>query len=122
MTKSETDQLETLFENARAAPPQVPAGLMDRIMADAVAAQPAARPRGWRSIWRNIGGAPGAGGLITATAVGFWIGVSAPSGLPEFATQMITGSTADDIYFLADDMTSPDLTAFGWDIEEQQDG
>lgn len=122
MTKPDTDRLETLFQDARATPPQMPAGLMDRILADAMAAQPAPWPRGWRGLWRSIGGAPAAGGLVTATAVGFWIGVSAPTGLPDFATQIITGVAADEMYLLADDTTAPDLTAFGWDIEEQQDG
>ena len=36
MTKRETDTLEAHFEQARATPPQMPAGMMDRLIADAV--------------------------------------------------------------------------------------
>ena len=38
MTKRETDTLEAHFEQARATPPQMPAGMMDRLIADALAA------------------------------------------------------------------------------------
>ena len=41
MTKRETETLEAHFEQARATPPQMPAGMMDRLIADALAAQPA---------------------------------------------------------------------------------
>ena len=119
MTKRNMDTLEAHFEAARATPPQMPAGMMDRLIADALAAQPVPAIGGWRGFWRAIGGAPALGGLITATAVGFWIGVAPPSGLPDIATQIITGG---DAYIVAD-MTSLDtyaseLTAFGWDLDE----
>ena len=114
MTKPDTDMLETLFQDARAAPPALPDGLLDRIMADALAQQSNARSRGWRGIWQAIGGAPAFGGLVAATAVGFWIGVAPPSTLPDIATQIITGAS----YAALDDTATPDLTAFGWDIEE----
>ncbi|WP_254655116.1 MULTISPECIES: hypothetical protein [unclassified Sulfitobacter] len=119
MTKRETETLEAHFEQARATPPQMPAGMMDRLIADALAAQPAPALGGWRGFWRAIGGAPALGGLITATAVGFWIGVAPPSGLPDVATQIITGG---DDYIVADatslDTYTSDLTAFGWDLDE----
>ncbi|WP_254655288.1 hypothetical protein [Roseobacter sp. GAI101] len=114
MTKPDTDMLESLFQDARAAPPQMPAGLMERVMADALALQSSPPARGWRGLWQAIGGAPALGGLITATAVGFWIGVAPPSGLPEIAAQIITGDTYATI---GDDSVNA-LTAFGWDIEE----
>jgi hypothetical protein len=114
MTKPDTDMLETLFQDARATPPAMPDGLMDRIMADAVAQQPKAKSGGWRAIWQAIGGAPAFGGLVTATAVGFWIGVAPPSNLPDIATQIITGTE----YASFDDTSLPDFSAFGWDIEE----
>ena len=76
MTKRETDTLEAHFEQARATPPQMPAGMMDRLIA-------------------------------------------APSGLPDVATQIITGG---DDYIVADatslDTYTSDLTAFGWDLDE----
>ena len=114
MTKPDTDMLESLFQDARVAPPPMPAGLMDRVLADALAQQPRPSVRRWRGMWQAIGGAPALGGLITATAVGFWIGVAPPSGLPEIAAQIITGDTFATI---ADDSVI-ELTAFGWDIEE----
>jgi hypothetical protein len=114
MKKPDTDMLETLFQHARATPPAMSQAMMDRILADAVAQQPNAKLRGWRSIWQAIGGAPALGGLVTATAVGFWIGVAPPSSLPDIATQIITGTT----YAALDDTAAPDLTAFGWDIDE----
>ncbi len=114
MTKPDTEMLETLFQDARRTPPDLPEGLMDRIMADALAQQPAAGPRGWRAIWLAIGGAPAVGGLVTATAVGFWIGVAPPSNLPDIAAQIITGTTLATL----DEGSAPELSAFGWDIEE----
>ena len=50
---------------------------------------------------------------MTATAVGFWLGVSAPGLLPDLATEIITGDTLA----AADDIRVPELTAFGWDID-----
>lgn len=114
MTKPDIDMLESLFQDARSAPPAVPQDLMDRIMADALAQQPAPAPRGWRAIWRAIGGAPALGGFVTATAVGFWIGVAPPSNLPDIAAQIITGTS----FAAAEVDSTADLTAFGWDIEE----
>jgi len=116
MTKSDADVLESLFEDARATPPTVPSALMDRILKDAVAQQPNAAPRGWRGLWQAIGGGPALGGLVTATAVGFWIGVAAPSGLPDFAAALIIGNEAETIDVATD--SGADLSAFGWDIEE----
>ena len=101
MTKRETETLEAHFEQARATPPQMPAGMMDRLIADALAAQPAPAIGGWRGFWRAIGG------------------VAPPSGLPDVATQIITGG---DDYIVADatslDTYTSDLTAFGWDLDE----
>ena len=58
MTKRETDTLEAHFEQARATPPQMPASMMDRLIADALAAQPAPAIGGWRGFWRAIGDQP----------------------------------------------------------------
>lgn len=114
MKKSDTDTLEILFEEARSAPALLPDGLMDRILADAVAQQPAPALRGWRAVWRAIGGAPAFGGLVTAAVVGFWIGVAPPSALPDIAAQIITGTS----FAALDTDSGAELTAFGWDIEE----
>ncbi len=81
-------------------------------MADAAAVQPAPVMRGWRGFLRTIGGAPALGGLVAATAVGFWIGVAPPAAMPDIAAQLLTADTA---LTLSEDDTAPDLTAFGWD-------
>ncbi len=115
MTKPDTDHLGVLFESARATPPEVPEALLDRILADAHAVQPATPRRNWRMIWTAIGGAPAFGGMVTATVVGFWIGMAVPGSLPDFATQIISGETV----IFADDEGTSELTAFGWDMEER---
>lgn len=117
MTRSDEDMLENLLQDARARPQPVPQALMDRILADAMAMQPEPAPRGWRGLWQAIGGAPAFGGLVTATAVGFWIGVAAPAGVSDFAAALITGSDALSVE-VAQERGVADLTAFGWDIEE----
>jgi len=107
--------LESLFDAARADPPQVPEALMARVIADAQTFQPnIARTRwqGWQGWLRAIGGLPALGGLVTATCVGFWLGVAPPEGLPDLAGQVLgqQDSTALE--------TATGLTGFGWDIEE----
>ena len=70
MTRSDTDMLEVFFQDARAMPPRMPAGLMDRALAGALGAQPEPASQGWRGL------------------------------LPDLAAQIITGDTfaaADDI-------------------------
>lgn len=110
--------LESLFDAARADPPRVPEVLMARVIADAQTFQPnIARTKwqgwqGWQGWLRAIGGLPALGGLVTATCVGFWLGVAPPEGLPDLAGQVLgqQDSTALE--------TATALTGFGWDIEE----
>ena len=106
--------MEVLYAEARANPAEVPDGLMARVLADARAQQPfaAAPQRGWSSLWRGIGGLPGLSGLAAATVVGFWIGVAPPEAIPDLAGQIISGNEAASL------QSAPELTAFGWDIEE----
>ena len=101
-------ELDTLFDAARAAPPEVPLALADRVLADARAAQ--ADPFKWRSWLSQLGGGPGIGGLIAASCVGFWIGVAPPQGLPDLAALVMGQESTSD----AEESTS----LFGWDIEE----
>ncbi|QFT59248.1 hypothetical protein FIU94_10465 [Sulfitobacter sp. THAF37] len=114
MTKTEHDDagLEALFAEARAHPPRVPDRLLARVAEDAQRLQPraarATQRRGW---WAVLGGLPGLGGLVTATCVGFWLGVAPPEGVPDFADQML-GSQA-----VAEEAV-PDFSGFGWDSEE----
>ncbi len=105
--------LENLFSRARATPPQVPDGLMARVIADAEQVQLSPTSGGWRAWLRAIGGAPGLGGLVTATFVGFWLGVAPPENLPDLAGQILGQQDS-----ALTETTTADLTGFGWDIDE----
>jgi hypothetical protein len=121
MTKARQNDdaaLEALFEVDRAAPPEVPDALMQRVMADAVALQPAA-PRSVRKsilarMFDAVGRAPAIGGLVTATCVGFWLGVAPPDGVPDFGA-VIMGVEQD--VFVAE-LDGDAVIWFGWDFEE----
>ena len=80
--------LDQMFAEAATHQPAASPDLTERVLADAMAAQPVGVgrlpvARGW---WSNllsaIGGVPGAGGLVAASIVGLWIGVSPPEVLP----------------------------------------
>ncbi|MEP5732306.1 MAG: hypothetical protein ABJL67_23400 [Sulfitobacter sp.] len=116
MTENEqTDELnlEGLFEAARRTPAKVPEGLMARVIADASAVQPVRRFARWRGWLRGLGGMPAISGLVTATCVGFWLGVAPPTGLPDLGGAML-GVEAD----AEDTVDVLDASGFGWDIEE----
>lgn len=86
MDKDKADQsLDALFDAARAAPPDVPEALMAAVVADAAAQMPAARGGGsWvQRALAALGGLPALGGMVTATCVGFWLGLAPPEGLPD---------------------------------------
>ena len=105
--------LEALFEQARAHPPRPSEALMARIMADATAAQ--AQPLGFvdrlRALLHKLGGGPTVSGLITASCLGFWLGVAPPDGLPDLAGQILV-QQSDTAY------EATDLAGFGWDQDE----
>lgn len=109
--------LEAMFEGARAAPPVVPEALMARVMADAGAMQPVAQRSVWREWFSTLGGLSGMGGLITASCLGFWIGVAPPQGLPDLAGSVFGVPSLLDSE-LDDEFDGDMLTAYGWDIEE----
>lgn len=107
------DRLEGLFQEARAEPPGVSDALMARVLADAEAVQPKAGLRGWRGWVAAFGGLPALGGLVTATCVGFWLGVAPPEGLPDLAAVVLgTDTLAEEA------LDAPGLSGFGWDIGE----
>lgn len=110
--------LEALFEAERASPPAVPDALMQRVLADATAVQPAGisgRTSGLLARFLvRFGGIAGAGGLITATAVGFWLGLAPPDGMPDLAG-VVMGY--EESVFLVE-LTDVDSVGFGWDFEE----
>lgn len=123
------DALDILFANARATPPDVPDALMARILSDAADVQPEGR-KGWRGWWRSLGGAPGLGGLVTATCVGFWLGVAPPAVLPDLSGQLLgqastlaldaeTGRVTDTGTDTGTDIgTETEVAGFGWYFEE----
>ncbi|WP_457648212.1 hypothetical protein [Profundibacter sp.] len=96
---------------------RVPSGdLIARVLADAGAQQmanvpaPAAQPGLFASLWAAIGGWPTAAGMVTATLVGVWIGISPPAPLEQITAEVPGG--ADDAYLV--DL----LPAFGDDFVE----
>ena len=107
------NDLDDLFDAARAETPEVPQALMARVMADAAqagnGAQTGARWHGWLAA---LGGARVLGGMVTATCVGFWIGVAPPQGVPDLAGLVL----GQDSLELVEGETDSGL--FGWDIEE----
>ena len=106
-------ELDILFDAARAETPQVPQALMARVMADAESVKGGAQTfTGWRAWLAALGGAPGLGGLVTATCVGFWIGVAPPEGMPDLAGLVLGQESVE----LVEGDT--DSGFFGWDIEE----
>lgn len=111
--KHDESDLEALFATARADPPKVPDALMQRVIADAQAEQPAVRGAGWRGWFASLGGLPALGGLVTATCVGFWLGVAPPDVLPDLAGAVLGADMLSD-----GDYESPTISGFGWDLEE----
>lgn len=106
-------QIEALFEDARAHPPAVPDALMARILADATSAQPPATSWRWRNWFAAFGGLPALGGLVTATCVGFWMGVAPPDLLPDLAGAVMGVETTQDT-----DFEGLGISGYGWDIGE----
>ena len=83
---------------------------MARVTADALSHVP--RKAGWNWL-AAIGGLPALGGLVTATCVGFWIGVAPPAGLPDLAGEVI-----GEAVVTAEEDAVPELDGFGWDLGE----
>ncbi|MFW2544655.1 hypothetical protein ACN2XU_18620 [Primorskyibacter sp. 2E107] len=95
MTKRKDDKLwsdaaglDDFFEAAKADAPLPSGDFMARIEAQAVAVMPAPRrappapaPGLLRQLLHTFGGWPGAAGLVSACAVGLWIGISPPASL-----------------------------------------
>ena len=110
--------LEAMFAAERAAPVKMPDGLMQRVLADADALQVNPRKGIFPRFVDALGGASGMGGLVTATCVGFWLGVAPPEGFPDVAGVVLG---IEDM--VLDELEGDALNGFGWDIEEgDQDG
>ncbi|MEM8957922.1 MAG: hypothetical protein AAGC86_08920 [Pseudomonadota bacterium] len=84
MTDMDDAELDRHLKAARARPPEPDAAFMARAMADAQAHQPPAAPARPPAHWAGararaltwLGGVAMPGGLVAATLVGLWIGVS----------------------------------------------
>ncbi|PIE15674.1 MAG: dihydroorotate dehydrogenase [Rhodobacterales bacterium] len=106
MTENQDQQLvDECFAAAQQTAPLPSLDLMERIMGDAAALQPAPqrpapKPLGnWALFWSIIGGWRGAGGVALATLAGIWIGFSQPAGLDMLAESYLNG---DEMSYLAD--------------------
>lgn len=111
--------LEASFAAARRHVPPASSDLMARVLADAEALQPAApdisgpvRVKLFDRLVEACGGWPALGGLVTATMVGFWIGISPPSVIEEPTASLFEGADALALYDV-------EFTGFGWDQEER---
>lgn len=111
-TTAEFD-LDALFAEARSLGDAPGPDLMARVLADALAAQPAPaqaapipapRPSRLRQFLNAVGGWPAVAGLATAGVAGLWIGVNPPAGM---ATTV--ASTAESVLGSETDLYLVDL-------------
>ncbi|MGC3939455.1 hypothetical protein ACOTTU_16745 [Roseobacter sp. EG26] len=111
-------QVDRLLKAARDGEPDLPSGLMARVLADAdaIQSQPARPPMPARPLWARLsealGGWQGMGGLVAATCAGVWIGFSPPASVPD-AGALILGYEAG-----VEESSTAELTSFGWDLDE----
>jgi len=97
------DDLNAAFTAARAHALEPDAAFLARVLDDAEAVQAefglaaeaetpdrARVPRGWRGVFRALGGWPAMAGLSAAMITGLWIGVAPPESLSTTA-QMVLG-------------------------------
>ncbi len=110
MTTPENDDfLEAFFDDAKKSAPDVPDGLMARIMADAQAetdrrvqiASAAAPKSVWAQILGAVGGWPALAGLSAATLTGVWIGLNPPAAVGNTLSQVMgqDGAAVSDYMF-----------------------
>ena len=110
-----TDQeLDAVFDTAQRHLPQLSQDWMDRVTADAAQVLDARRappaPSLWDQILNALGGRPGVGGLVAASAFGLWLGVAPPAVIGDPVGAALGG--AQTVELLAD--TSLDYAAI-WD-------
>ncbi|MFK7764826.1 MAG: hypothetical protein AB8B62_16305 [Roseobacter sp.] len=113
---SDLDAVERLLSRARGADDGVPRALSARILADALREQPVPAPihkkaHVWQNWFGEFGGWPAFSGLVAASCVGFWIGISPPEGIGDPSAWLLddTSATYDD---------AAELSGFGWDLQE----
>ena len=106
---------QMLDDLARAPMPDVPDGLMARVLQDADAMLPApggaiSRAPWWRPIVEALGGWRAVGGLVAAAATGFVVGIGGLDSVGADALWMMDY----EAYYESQDA----FDAFGWDLEE----
>ncbi len=114
--KDHFDAMEQVLSEARRREHDVPEALTKRVLADALREQPVPvvmrnRVRTWRDWLGDIGGWPTLGGLVAASCVGFWIGISPPEGIGDPSIWLL-----DRSFTGYDD--AAEVSGFGWDLQE----
>lgn len=110
MTTPENDDfLDAFFDDAKKSTPDMPDGLMARMMADAQAETDrrakiavATAPKSfWSQIWGAVGGWPALAGLSAATLTGVWIGLNPPAAVSDTMAQVLgqDGTAVSDYMF-----------------------
>lgn len=130
------DALDTLLAQSGADPASLPNDTFMALMIEgALAHQPLPQivtPSLWQQAKAFVGGWQGMGGLVAATCVGFWIGISPPEGLSlQLDTVLNSGlnsglslgqnldlNTDTYVTLLDDSIEDTSLFGFGWDVEE----
>lgn len=109
-----TDDLDHLFATARQHRPQPSDGLMNRVLADALALQPhplaappapAPRPGLLARLAAAFGGAPALAGICAAAVAGLMLGYFSPSTY-DYLASGLTGAEAIDLFPTTDFLSS----------------
>lgn len=116
--KRATDQdLDAFFDAARNSSPEPSPEFLARILSDAEGVQnsfvqtPFGARKPAKSVFAQlrdaIGGWPALGGLVTASAVGVWIGISPP----ESVTETMAAFLGDSTEFIVDPLSGFELAS-----------
>ena len=110
-------ELDRLLEDAGRARPEAPQALVRRVLADAEALQARNRPAPERPgflewVRERSGRWAAVGGLVTASTVGFWIGISPPDALEGVTLLPQLDTTGLGLGEAAE------LSGFGWELED----
>lgn len=112
--QSDTEFVDQMLAEAGRDRFDPPAALSARVLAQARALQPGLTPVRRAPVGRfldSFGGWQAVGGLLAASCVGFWIGISPPAGIVDPGALLLG---VDVIHF---DETA-EMSAFGWDPQE----
>lgn len=112
--KNGDDIVESMLAEAERKRGHPSRALTARVLAQALAVQPAPAtlaPFNWRRWVDGLGGWQAIGGLAAACCVGFWIGLSPPEGVVD-AGALLLG--AESVPY----DEAAEISAFGWDPQE----